>query len=139
MSSKKKIKPVTIGESKHFIPPPIKNEGSSNQFSPVFSLCFQKGYCITDCQKNEKVAFAEKLHELSRRTWNEIINSNRHGSGCEKIEKNKINSSIPTHVTEDIKFFIAIRFDGLKPMVGYREGIILHILWLDRNFRLYKH
>lgn len=139
MPSKKRIKPVPIENRKPFLSPPIKNEGSSNQFTPLFSLRFQKGYCLTDCEKNEKVAFAEKLYELSRKTWNEIINSNRHGGGCEKIKREAIKSSLPQQITEDVKFFLAIRFDGLKPMVGYREGVIFHILWLDRDFTLYDH
>lgn len=139
MPPKKRIKSVLIEKGKSFLPPPVQNEGSSNQSTPIFSLCFQKGYCLTDCEKDEKVAFAEKLYELSRKTWNEIINSNRHKGGCEKIKRETINSPIPQHITEDVKFFIAIRFHGLRPMVGYRDGVILHILWLDRNFKLYKH
>jgi len=97
------------------------------------------GYGLDSCEVNEKVALAHKLHELCQLTWNQIINAPRHGMGSEKIERNAIiGSNIPSHITEDVDF-IAIRFDGLKPMVGYRFDRVFHVIWLDTKLTLYNH
>jgi len=67
-----------------------------------------------------------------------ITNSPRHGLGYEKIARTSIRAPIPTDITDDVTF-IAFRFYGKAPMVGYREGYIFHILWIDRDFTLYSH
>jgi len=48
-----------------------------------------------------------------------------------------MHAPIPAHVTEDVQRFIAFRFSGRAPMVGYRVQAIFYLLWLDRNFTLY--
>jgi len=93
---------------------------------------------LSDCNTEEKAAFADTLHKLSQLPWVQLKQSSRHGVGYEKISREAIQSGIPKHITEDVNF-IAFRFHGLKPMVGYRDGNIFHILWLDRAFKLYKH
>jgi hypothetical protein len=45
----------------------------------------------------------------------------------------------PPHVTEDVQRFIAFRFFGKAPMVGYRVQAIFYLLWLDCSFTLYEH
>jgi hypothetical protein len=114
-------------------------EPSPDQQPPVFSLRhLQRDWCITDCDKDDKAAFADRLRRLSQLSWAEIRAANKHGLGTEKIARNSIKAGIPGHVTEDVNL-IALRYNGLKPMVGYREGVTFHILWLDRNFTLYDH
>jgi len=63
----------------------------------------------------------------------------RHKLGAEKIARNSIKARIPQHITEDINFFISLRFSGKAPMVGYRIKDIFRIIWLDAKFTLYKH
>src|ERR1035437_7627196 len=78
-------------------------------------------YCITCCEKEDIVAFAQHLRKFSQMTWNDIIQADRHKLGREKIPRSSIKRSIPKHLTEDVTF-IALRFSGLKPMVGYQSG-----------------
>lgn len=68
----------------------------------------------------------------------ELRLANKHGSGCEKIDTKAILAAKPTHLAEDITY-LAFRFYGKAPMVGYRDGRTFHILWLDREFKVYKH
>jgi hypothetical protein len=97
------------------------------------------GYGLDSCDIDEKVALAHKIYELCQLTWNQIINTHRGGLGSEKIARNAITgSSIPPHITPDVDI-LAIRFDGRKPMVGYRLDRIFHIIWLDTKFQLYNH
>jgi hypothetical protein len=58
--------------------------------------------------------------------------------GYEKIAKKSIRATIPTHIKDDV-VFIAFRFYGKAPMVGYREDVVFHLLWIDRDFTLYQH
>jgi hypothetical protein len=112
---------------------------SPEKQKPIFSLHYlQKSHCLSDCDKDEKSAFADTLYKLSQITWNEIISSPRHGAGYERIARKAIKASIPSHLKDDINL-IAFRFCAKAPMVGYREENIFHILWIDRTFTLYDH
>lgn len=109
------------------------------QQKPIFSLRHLDGvYSISRCTKDEKAAFADTLHRLSQLTWAQIYSSPRHGLGFEKIARDSICGSIPSHITEDVNF-IAFRFCGMAAMVGYQDKAVFHVIWLDRDFTLYKH
>ncbi|MDX2267706.1 MAG: hypothetical protein NW208_06340 [Bryobacter sp.] len=108
-----------------------------DQQPPAF--CFRylvKGYGIEDCNDQEKVSLADTLWQLSQRRWLDLIMSSRHGSGCEKINNLKVPR--PPAIPEDVSY-LAFRFHKMAPMVGFREGRMFHILWLDRSFTVYKH
>jgi hypothetical protein len=115
------------------------NIGSTDKDKPIFSFhLLQKGYCITDCEKEEKASLADCLRKLSNFCWLELKNDKRHGLGCEKMDRCRIKASIPETLPKNITFLV-FRFHGKAPMVGYREDKVFHILWLDRNFSLYDH
>ncbi|MEG4825378.1 hypothetical protein QUB07_06730 [Microcoleus sp. F8-C5] len=97
-----------------------------------------KDYSLAQCTKDEKAAFADTLYKLSQLTWSQINASSRHGSGYEKIARSSIRSPIPSHLKDDVNF-IAFRFCGKAPMVGYRDGAVFYVIWLDRNYTLYPH
>jgi hypothetical protein len=106
---------------------------------PTFSLRYlNKDYCLSKCTKEEKAAFADKLHKLSQLSWQEIMQADRHGLGFEKIAHSAIKTSIPAHLGEDVNI-IAFRFAGKAPMVGYRDQATFYVIWLDRDFTLYRH
>jgi hypothetical protein len=112
---------------------------SPEQQPPIFSLHYIcKGYCISDCTKDEKAAFADTIRKLSQCTWLQLKQSDRHKLGYEIIDKNSIRAPIPSHITEDVNI-IAFRFCSLAPMVGYRDRAIFHVIWLDRAYSLYPH
>ncbi len=75
---------------------------------------------------------------LSKMTWSEIQNAPRHGLGTEKLPRSALKAAIPQSVTEDVTF-LALRYNGKAPMVGYRDGRTFYLLYLDHNFSLYKH
>ena len=131
MGKVRKITPNKPTNSKSF---------STQHEHPIFCLKYldRNYYSLRACTKEEKAAFADTLDRLSQLTWAEISKSHRHGLGYEKIARKSIRATIPAHVKEDV-IFIAFRFYGKAPMVGYRENIIFHILWIDRDFTLYQH
>jgi len=124
----------------HRITPRDSDNTPPEQLPPIFCLChIDKDYCISKCTKEEKVAFVNKLHTLSQLPWSQLKISHSHGLGYEKINRDSIKSNIPQFIKGDISYFIAFRFHGNAPMVGHKNGRIFHIIWLDRNFTLYRH
>lgn len=129
--SEQKSKYIKESKPLDSIPPECKK--------PVFSFQYlDKEYCISLCEKEDKIALVDQLRILSSLTWAEIRQNGRHATGSEKIKRNSIKRPVPIHIKEDATF-IALRFSGKKSMVGYRENEIFHVIWLDRNFTLYNH
>lgn len=108
---------------------------------PVFSLerIQQSGYCLSDLCKDDKAAFAESIFKRKSISWSDIKKIDRHSLGFEKIDKSSIKAPMPPFITEDMDHFLAFRFHGMKPMVGYRKQNIFFILWFDKDFTLYNH
>jgi len=107
---------------------------------PVF--CFKylhSSHDLTQCDKDEKSALIEQLAKLSQLSWLQIHMTDRHGMGSEKIARNSIRPSIPPSITEDVQDFLAFRFHGKKPFVGFRNQFILHIVYIDRDMTVYQH
>ncbi|MEJ1391693.1 MAG: hypothetical protein RPU34_12500 [Candidatus Sedimenticola sp. (ex Thyasira tokunagai)] len=106
---------------------------------PRFALQhLQSGYCVQNCTRDEKAALADRMRILSQLTWQQLRNADRHGLGYEKISTGSLNVAIPPALKDDVSF-IAFRFKGKAPMVGYKENSTFFIVWLDRDFTLYKH
>lgn len=106
---------------------------------PVFCLKnLRAGHDVEDMEDDDKVALVRRLRHLSQMTWAQVTMAPRHGAGLEKIARTSIRPAIPTCVTEDISL-VALRFNGMKPMVGWRSGDIFHIVWLDHSFDVYPH
>lgn len=108
---------------------------------PIFSLerIQSNGYCLSDLCKDDKAAFAESIFKRKSIAWSDIKKQDRHALGFEKINKSSIKAPMPRFITEDMDSFLAFRFQGLKPMVGYRKQNIFFVLWFDKDFTLYNH
>lgn len=138
---KKDIRSRRAQGSRRIKPPSHAALAESTESShPIFSLHYlDPDYCISKCERDEKVALIDKLRELSQLTWRQLELASRHGLGYEFITRSAIRGRVPEHFTEDVDRFIAFRFDGMKPMVGHREKEIFHLIWVDRGFSLYDH
>jgi len=108
---------------------------------PIF--CFKylhKDYHINQCTGEEKRKLIEKFINMSSMTWEQLQLAPRHGSGSEKISIKSIKASIPSDFfSEEIDTLLSFRFDGKKPFIGFRNGFIFHVFYIDRNFTLYNH
>ena len=111
-----------------------------NREPVTFSLKFmdQGKYGVSSCEHEDMEAFLRTMHKLSQLTWEKVISTNRHKLGCEYIEQKSIHASMPSCITPDIRL-MAFRFSGMKPMVGFRIRDTFYVVWLDRDFSLYKH
>ncbi|MBT9096407.1 hypothetical protein KFZ76_01620 [Methylovulum psychrotolerans] len=108
---------------------------------PKFSLEYlqQGSFCFSTMQAEDKKQFAESLFKRRSLTWEEIKKIDRHGLGTEKIARDAIKAPIPGFITDDVNDFLALRFSGLKPMVGFKKQDVFYILWFDHCFKLYNH
>ena len=139
MASKKHLKQPAIKAGTHLKLPPSLQAMQEIDY-PIFCLKYlDRDHHLLQCSNDEKAALANKMFQLSQMSWNAIQLSGRHGNGSEKIARNAIRRPIPAFISGDVDHLLAIRFDGLKPMVGHRSGAIFHILFLDRDFTLYAH
>lgn len=105
------------------------------------AFCFRHligGYRIPDCNQNEKAALSDTLHQLTQRTWNDLIQQDRHKRGCEKISQSALKISLPGNITPDQPLLV-FRFCGKAPMIGFRSGRILHVICIDPKFKAYTH
>ena len=89
-------------------------------------------------RQNDKAAFADQIAKISKLTWAQIRLQDRHALGTEKHPPGKVKFKLPTHYTEDTNI-LCFRFSGRKPMAGYKDGAVFHILAFDRNYTLYNH
>ena len=138
MSRKKSISQPNKNQGKKFSSQePINYDNKP----PIFSLerLIQGKYCFSNLNQIDKAAFAESIFKRRNIPWKEIKNLPRHGLGIEKISKHSIKTGLPRNITEDFNDFIAFRFSGKKPMVGYRINEIFYVLWFDHDFTLYDH
>lgn len=108
---------------------------------PIFS--FERmvdgcGYSVNCCDADNQAAASRRLFMLSKMKWREIQNAPRHGLGTEKIARHSIKAPIPQGISEDVTF-LAIRYNGFRPMLGYRDGRTFHVLLLDHSFDAYDH
>ena len=112
---------------------------SGDDQHPIFSFQFiDPDFSITKCQKDDKSNCITKISTLSKMTWQEINEAPRHGLGTEIIDRDCLKIKIPKHVTPDVHI-LAFRFSGEKPMLGYREFDVFHIIAFDDKFNAYKH
>lgn len=114
---------------------------SDNDQKPVFSFEHMQdnsGWSISCCQRDDRAQLVSRLYTLCQLTWMQINQAGRHGQGTEIIPKGKIAARIPAIVTDDTNL-LAMRYNGKRPMVGFKDGRTFHILWIDWNFTLYPH
>ena len=138
MSKFKGSNPKQSAFGKTTAPPPPVN---TNRQSPQFSFEYMRsnsGYSVACCDNEHKASLASKLFTLSRMTWQDIQGAPRHGLGCEIISRNSFKTEIPANVPADAAM-LALRYHGLSPVVGFRDGRIFHIVFLDHNFTVYNH
>lgn len=108
---------------------------------PIFS--FEKmqegsGYSVTCCQRDDQAALSKCIFKLSKVTWRDIRHSPRHGIGTETIHRASLKVGLPHGIPDDATL-IAIRFNGMKPMIGYRDARVFYVVFLDSNFSAYNH
>jgi hypothetical protein len=111
-----------------------------NHKHPIFCFKYQhKDFDISKCTNDEKVSLLEQVGRLSQLTWEQITTTQRHGLGTEKINRDSLNVNCPAFITNDVKYLLAIRFQGKKPFLIHRDRFIAHVVFIDNKFSVYNH
>ncbi|WP_414917060.1 hypothetical protein [Pseudomonas sp. IT-P395] len=112
---------------------------SSEARPPVFSFEYlQNGWCIQDCEAVERSKMLERLRILGKMPWRELRKEHRHRYGCETIARNSLKVGIPAFLTGDVRLLVFRAFERVA-MVGYKNHRVFYVVWIDREFKLYKH
>jgi hypothetical protein len=139
MGDKFSIKKPKVKEGKNFT---AKNDAPTySQFDyPIFCFKYlhQGEFGVESCEVHDQAALLKRLNKLSQMSWQQINTAQRHGLGWEKICQSSVKAGIPGHITPDVDF-LAFRFSGLAPFIGYRNLAVFHILFIDSKFNLYNH
>ena len=124
--------------------PPLLSKDIENYVRidyPLFSFRHLQHTSFPDCKDISFFpSFMKRLKNLSELGWNGINTSQRHGYGMEKIPQDIIRPQLPTIITPEVQLF-AFRATGNNlPFVGFREGKIFHILFIETTFgNIYDH
>lgn len=118
------------------VAPPINTDGEG----PAF--CFtntRQGYRISDLDQSSKALLLNRMELLSSLTWRQLKNL-RHEDGCEPIPRHRMTPSIPATLgPNDEILSIRVEKHGLFRLVGFRDGRIFRVLWVDPNGTCYPH
>jgi len=108
---------------------------------PIFSLqrIQPTKYCLSKLNQEQKSAFADSIYKRREVLWKDIKKLHKHSLGIEKIPRYQIKAPIPRFIKDDVDYFLAFRFFGKSPMVGYRQKDVFFVLWFDHDFTLYGH
>jgi len=132
------LKQPAASGGKH-VKTPQDSSGSTQDKHPAFCLKFAVDtHSVNSLDKDGKADAAERMQKLSKMSWAEINQAPRGGLGFEKIARNSIKLPIPKGITEDVNF-LAFRYSGKKPMVGYRDEKVFYVVWFDHSFNVYDH
>lgn len=137
--TKRKIK-ATAKESK--TPKLSRNIGEYQSDSKVsFSFKYLQPCSYPDCKDaGFFVQFIQRLGKLSQLGWNEIAKADRHGFGMEKIPNSTIKPQLPDTITDDVTLLVFKATGDNKPFVGFRDGNIFHIVFIETKFGdVYSH
>lgn len=108
---------------------------------PLFSFRHLQHTSFTDCSDLTFFPnFMKRLSKLSELGWNGIQTSHRHGFGMEKLSQEIIKPQLPSIITPEVQLFAFRAVGNNLPFVGFREGKIFHILFIETSFGdIYSH
>lgn len=108
---------------------------------PLFSFRHLQHTSFTDCKDVSFFPnFMKRLRNLSELGWNVIHTTQRHGFGMEKLPQEIIKPQLPSIITPEVQLFAFRAAGNNLPFVGFREGKIFHILFIETSFGdIYNH
>lgn len=82
----------------------------------------------------------KRLCKLSELGWSGINISHRHSFGMEKLTQDMIKPQLPPIITPEVQLFAFRAAGNNLPFVGFREGKIFHIIFIETSFGdIYNH
>ena len=100
----------------------------------------RSGYTIDECRQAGKAEeFLEALWRRSKLTWRDLLVADHEKIGAEPLPQSRVTSTAIANLTPDEKLLVFRFASRTGRIVGYREGRIYHVLWVDPSLSLYPH
>ena len=119
---------------------PSKNIQTDSSVLDTITFSFDRlsseKYSPEKCNLEDLNQLMQQMRNLSQLTWNQVDSASRKGLGYEKIPLAEVKA--PTDMFKKDRA-VVFRFNGEKPMLGYREGNTYHLVYLDHDFTAYPH
>lgn len=132
----KRLKNASATQGSHLSVDPSRSGGSTQNHLVQFSFRYFHEDCLGTCAHDELIAFSKRLKKLSAMTWQQVHQSDRHALGSEKIPRDQLR--VPCLLSEDVTEVLSFRYGyGMNPMLGHREGAVLHVLWVSHGHEVY--
>jgi hypothetical protein len=108
---------------------------------PLFSFKYLQSVSYPNCKDLSFFPnFMKRLRDLSELGWTTINTSHRHSYGMEKIPREIIIPQLPKIITPDVQLFAFRAVGNNLPFIGFRDGNIFHILFIETAFGdIYSH
>lgn len=119
-------------------PPPSQPEKLTSTEHPLF--CFKylrKSYDLDSCEKDDKCLVLEALIRAANQRWVELECRPHDKGGLEKIPSAQLKDGCPKEFIELDRVHV-LRFRRGGRIVGYRQGQVFHVVWVDSGHALYK-
>lgn len=136
--AKPKIKNPEANGGENLKAPSMFKDGDTNDRHPAF--CFrqtQYGFRWSDCDDQDRNGFCGRIETLSQMNWQTMYNTVKN-TAIEKIPQEAFLKQLPPKTPGDRVFYSA-RGNGKARIIGYREGKVFHVVWLDRKGEMYDH
>lgn len=134
-----KTKPKAGTGGRLRVDPATTAKGSAQKDKVLVSFEHFNRDCCDGCSADAFANLLGKLRTLCSMTWQLVDQSPRHACGWEKIPRHSLRCPWPPHLSDDVEFLRAFRFDGKAPMLCHRHHDVLQVIWLDHNFTAYDH
>ncbi len=109
---------------------------------PVFCFKHLQDVSIKNCNDHKFLNdFIFRLSKLGSLTWNQIIHTDKHSFGTEKIPISQIKPKLPNFISPDVRDLLVFRASGNnRSFLGVRSGNVFHIIFIETKFGdIYKH
>lgn len=118
----------------------VRVDYNKSNFQFSFQRIIGDDYCFSELSQEDQCNLINSIFKRRDLPWNEIEQGGRHQLGAEKIPCDQIKKMKPRFIKDDTKKYLVLRFSpDRKAMVGYRIKDVFYVLWLDKDFTLYKH
>lgn len=115
---------------------PAHTTGSTQHERVLISFAHFNCNCVDACKVEQLKGWLGKLCRLSSMTWSQVTVAGRHAMGSEIIQRDQLKIPLPTTITEDVTL-LAFRAAGMMPMIAFRAGAVLNVVWFDHNHTAY--
>lgn len=120
----------------HIAVPPV----STDTEHPAFCFRFAcPTFRLSGLTQDQKISLVDRLDMLSQLSWRQLKGLPRE-HGYEPIDRSALRQPVPSSLAphETLLSFRVTQTSKFR-LVGYREEVVLHVIWVDPKGLVYRH